>query len=341
MSHYQSFPDQNGDSKSYDKLIALRLPELNQKSFLDVGCNEGFFCGFAKFAGASRVVGIDIHEPIIKKATERFPACEFFAQSWDNLPGDNFDVIIMLSALHYSENQIETIKNLVDKLTPDGILVLEIGIVDSNEANFIEVKRAIDKRKFPTFPFLPILLKDYAWKIIGNSVNQAGDPVSRHVIHVSRKKPRAYLIIEPGFSGKSSIVRDLFLPAGLHVIVCDKLMSDIATGSVKVSNELFDVVSRDFSIFSLHLTYDNIFQSNLAHELFSIILNQGISSNSDFVVDCFVPIAHHSYVIEFFKNNGCLPIILKWDRPQPHPMEQDDLRNLARSYIESFSKNEQ
>lgn len=44
---YQSFPDQAGGSHSFDKLTQLRLPPLAGRSFLDVGCNEGFFCGFA------------------------------------------------------------------------------------------------------------------------------------------------------------------------------------------------------------------------------------------------------------------------------------------------------
>ena len=73
MAQYQSFPDAAGDSRTLDKLKALRLPDLAGKSFLDVGCNEGFFCGFARFLGAGRVVGVDHSEQFIARARVRFP----------------------------------------------------------------------------------------------------------------------------------------------------------------------------------------------------------------------------------------------------------------------------
>src|SRR3546814_2465756 len=76
MTQYQSFPDASGDSRTLEKLKALKLPELGGLGFLDVGCNEGFFCGFAKFQGASRAVGIDQSRPFIERARARFPACE-------------------------------------------------------------------------------------------------------------------------------------------------------------------------------------------------------------------------------------------------------------------------
>src|ERR1044072_741458 len=59
VTQYQSFPGAAGDSQSLQKLKPLHIPALKGRSFLDVGCNEGFFCGYARFDGAERVVGID------------------------------------------------------------------------------------------------------------------------------------------------------------------------------------------------------------------------------------------------------------------------------------------
>ena len=42
---YHDFPWQKGASDSFAKLLALSLPALQGKSVLDVGCNEGYFCG--------------------------------------------------------------------------------------------------------------------------------------------------------------------------------------------------------------------------------------------------------------------------------------------------------
>ena len=44
---YQSFVGQPGASDSAGKLRAIQLPNLSGKSFLDLGCNAGFFCGHA------------------------------------------------------------------------------------------------------------------------------------------------------------------------------------------------------------------------------------------------------------------------------------------------------
>ena len=75
MAQYQSFPDASGASRTLDKVKALKLPVLEGRSFLDVGCNEGFFCGLAKHLGASRVVGLDRSALFIERARARFPDC--------------------------------------------------------------------------------------------------------------------------------------------------------------------------------------------------------------------------------------------------------------------------
>jgi trans-aconitate methyltransferase len=116
MAQYQSFPDAVGDSRTLDKLKALRLPDLSGKSFLDVGCNEGFFCGFAGFQGAARVVGIDRSEAFLARARRRFTDCQFLAQGWETLPEERFDVILLASALHYAEDQPALIRALVERL---------------------------------------------------------------------------------------------------------------------------------------------------------------------------------------------------------------------------------
>ena len=90
MAQYQTFPGAPGDSLTLDKLKRLSLPELQGKRFLDVGCNEGFFCGFAAFAGAAHSVGIDRSRGFIDRARQRFPSCEFHARGWDDLPEGDF-----------------------------------------------------------------------------------------------------------------------------------------------------------------------------------------------------------------------------------------------------------
>jgi SAM-dependent methyltransferase len=112
----------------------------------------------------------------VDRAKARFPDCQFFAQSWEQLPEGRFDVILLASALHYAEDQAALIHRLMDSLQDDGTLVLEIGLAPSGKSEWVRVKRSIDERLFPSRGKLGEILEDYAWKIVGYSVQQAGDP---------------------------------------------------------------------------------------------------------------------------------------------------------------------
>ncbi len=113
MVQYQTFPEVPGDSSTFEKLKALRLPDLVGKRFLDVGCNEGFFCGYAKFAGATEAIGLDQSNMFIERAKRRFGNVRFLQQSWDALPDGEFDCVLLASALHYAEDQPDLIARLM------------------------------------------------------------------------------------------------------------------------------------------------------------------------------------------------------------------------------------
>src|SRR3546814_11384419 len=74
-------------------------------------------------------------------------------------------------------------------------------------------------------PKMREVLVDYAWKWMGRSVTQDGDPVGRHVIHVIRRRPVAYLLMQPPGYGTSSLASRLFVPAGLAVVLVDQHLS--------------------------------------------------------------------------------------------------------------------
>ncbi len=87
---YQNFWNRKGGSDSSGKLQALKLPNLEGKSLLDIGCNEGFFCMEAKKRGAARVVGIDRGAEFIEAAKKRAPEIDFRCQTWETLPEGPF-----------------------------------------------------------------------------------------------------------------------------------------------------------------------------------------------------------------------------------------------------------
>jgi SAM-dependent methyltransferase len=334
MAQYQSFPGAPGDSHTVDKLKALRLPDLRGRSFLDVGCNEGFFCGFAHHQGASRSLGVDQSEAFIARARRRFPECEFLCQGWDRLPPEKFDAILLASALHYADDQSALIHRLVEHLTADGVLVLELGIVSSQRSEWVKVKRGIDERYFPTMPKLRELLKDHAWKWMGPSVNQAGDPVSRHVVHVSRRRPVAYLLLEPPGYGKSSIAASLFGRARLPVVSGDQQLDQAAKGKVQAPEALLRWLREGYSPYELDRVIGSIFEAGLARELVQLWL-AGVPAG-DFALDAYVPSERHADVERILVEAGYLPVSLRWNRVGPAALPMDTLAAQAEDFYLSL-----
>lgn len=335
-AQYQSFPDAAGDSRTLDKLKALRLPGLEGRSFLDVGCNEGFFCGFARFQGAKRAVGVDSSALFIERARERFPECEFHQQGWEHLPEGQFDVILLASALHYADDQPALVRALVERLSPDGTLVLELGIVSSRKAEWTRVKRGIDEREFPSMPMLREMLAGYAWKWMGPSVSQDGDPVARHVVHISRRRPVAYLLMQPPGYGKSSLASGLFPGAGVAVVSGDQVLGQVAKGQGGggVSKKLVEAVTEDYSPFRLDQTIDRIFDRGLGADLVALWLS-GVEGG-DVALDAYVPASHHREIEGLLDARGYLPVRLEWDRVGPAPLPEAAVAQAADAFYLSL-----
>lgn len=335
MAQYQSFPDAAGDSRTLDKLRALRLPGLEGKTFLDVGCNEGFFCGYAQFAGAHRVVGLDKSRLFLDRARRRFPSCEFVLGDWTNLPDGPFDVVLLASALHYADDQEALVRQLVGLLSRDGVLVLEMGLVNSARSEWRKVKRGDDQRLFPSMKKLEEILEPYAWKWLGPSVDQAGDPVKRHVVHVSRRRPRAYLLMQPPGFGKSTLARDLFKRAGVQTVSGDELILQVARGQRPAPEALRRLLSEQFSPFRIDELIRDVFASGLGEALVNVFVDA--VQSGDFALDVYVPDASHSAVEAAMHKLGYLPVRLSWDRAGPAPQGSDQQAQVAAAWMEELS----
>lgn len=334
MAQYQSFPDAAGDSLTLDKLKALRLPEMAGKSFLDVGCNEGFFCGFARFQGATKSVGIDRSTEFIARARERFPVCEFHLREWNDLPQDTFDVILLASALHYAEDQPALIRALVERLSPDGTLVLELGIASSRKAEWTRVDRGIDERLFPSMPMVRKILADFAWKWMGPSVAQQGDPVPRHVIHVSPRRPVAYLLMQPPGYGKSSLASGLFVPAGVQVVSGDQQIGLVAAGKLAADESLRTAIAGDYSPFRIDQLIQGLFDRGLGEELVGLWL--AAAGGDDVALDVYVPTSHHATVERLLAARGYLPVRLLWERVGAPPLPDVVISEQAETFYLSL-----
>lgn len=283
---YQSFPWVRGDSESYKKLLALQLPSLEGKTFLDVGCNEGFFCGYAEFLGAKSVTGVDIDPRFLTVARALFPGCTFLCEDWENLGEERYDVILNASAIHYARDQKKFLDMLMSRLEPWGTLVLEIGVAPGEANEFAEVRRSIDTRLFPTRAKLAEMLDGYAWKLISRSVPQAGDPIPREVYHISRKLPFAILVLDDPHAGKSFTVRQIFKPE-IRRISGDVLYYAVADGTCAAPASITDIVMQNKKRMDCGSITYQIFKKGFFSDFCQWLAETG--AQQDFILDMYIP----------------------------------------------------
>ncbi|KIQ97615.1 hypothetical protein TI01_0890 [Lysobacter sp. A03] len=243
-------------------------------------------------------------------------------------------MILLASALHYADDQPALIQALVERLSDSGTLILELGIASSRKAEWIDVKRGIDERAFPSMPMLRQVLSDYAWKWMGPSVLQDGDPVARHVVHISRRRPVAYLLMQPPGYGKSSIASGLFPRADIPIVSGDEQIGLVAKGKAKVSEALRAAIMEGYSPYHLDQTIQRIFEQGLGGELVALWLGQ--AKDNDVALDVYVPSAYHGAVEQLLEDRGYLPVQLRWERVGQAPLPEAMMAEQAEAFYLSM-----
>lgn len=216
---YQTFdPQHPGSSDSEGKWRALRLPSslFREARVLDIGCNEGFFCGKALDGGAVTVYGVEQDYRLADAARVRFPHADILNQSWDEpWPSEDWDVVLMLSAVHYAEDQPRLFRRIARSLAIGGIFVLECGISDMPGRGWQRTTRSDGSTvRFPSLLQLQHMLRSSGLSLRdrGPSVVQSGDPVPRSVIHCGVSSRSLLLVTGSSLGGKTSLCETLGVP---------------------------------------------------------------------------------------------------------------------------------
>jgi len=111
-------------------VLKAMMPELQNKSVLDLGCGFGWHCRYAREQQASSVIGIDISENMLQKAREMTDDSSI---SYIKIPIEDigfadsqFDVAISSLALHYIKSFEKICKRVYECLKPGGVFVFSV-----------------------------------------------------------------------------------------------------------------------------------------------------------------------------------------------------------------------
>lgn len=109
------------------------LPELKGKKVLDLGCGMGEHLAYYLSQGASKVVGLDLSELMLKKAeedlTKHWQKERDFVlfcspmEALDQMPEQGFDVVVSSFAFHYIEDFADLLAKISSKMTACGTLI--------------------------------------------------------------------------------------------------------------------------------------------------------------------------------------------------------------------------
>ncbi len=110
----------------WPNLVAM-LPDVNGKNVVDLGCGFGWFCRWAREAGAARVLGLDVSENMLARARTdtRHDAVEYRREDLErlDLPAGAFDLAYSSLTLHYLVNLAGMMRMVHRALVPGGSLV--------------------------------------------------------------------------------------------------------------------------------------------------------------------------------------------------------------------------
>lgn len=111
-------------------VLQALLPELRNKTVLDLGCGFGWHCRYAREQEASSVIGVDISENMLQQARE---LTHDSAITYVQLPIEDiefapaqFDVVISSLAFHYIESFGDICKKVYNCLKPEGNFIFSV-----------------------------------------------------------------------------------------------------------------------------------------------------------------------------------------------------------------------
>lgn len=183
------------------KLDAIRLPDLEGKDVLDVGCDFGFWSFLAANRGAKSVVGIDRNRPVRgemfdvvasnREVAEAYPAlrvCDFVelnvGKQWHEV--GLFDVVFMFSMYHHVFENVgdhAPIWFWLWRQTRPGGVVLWEGPVDNSDGVVTSNMSAENQAHYTRDKILGAASVYFDYEYVGPALHET----TRHVFRFTRK----------------------------------------------------------------------------------------------------------------------------------------------------------
>ncbi|OZQ70166.1 SAM-dependent methyltransferase [Paenibacillus sp. VTT E-133280] len=132
FSAYKQMPRSIGGLKAAGEWHVLQplIPDLHNKSVLDLGCGFGWHCLYAREQQASSVVGVDISEKMLQEARGKTddPAISYIQMPIEDIEfaSEQFDMVISSLAMHYVASFEAICRKVHAYLKPGGSFIFSV-----------------------------------------------------------------------------------------------------------------------------------------------------------------------------------------------------------------------
>ncbi|PHR93595.1 MAG: hypothetical protein COA69_02860 [Robiginitomaculum sp.] len=310
---YQSVVGKDGSSNSQGKWDAMKVPanEIEGARVLDLGCNEGFFIEKFMSLGASAATGVDKDTILLDRARKRVPGANFVDAFWDDFLGaqadNSFDLIIMLSAIHYAPNYHQILRKINRVLAPGGTFYLEGSVGGFLTNLLVPVDRgqgagADTVYHFTHASFARILSDQFTLRYINRSVDQPGDPIPRHMYKLTPKLRTCLIVTGASASGKTTLSQRIELADFTHIEI-DKLTKMLM--QTKLTGLGRDMAEK-FSPRQLNKVYEYLLEDQTRLDQFTKYLIRNCKDTKDIVMEGVIlnDDAYRARIIGLLEDDG-------------------------------------
>jgi len=136
----EEYKKHSGSQQLWAQELLKKLDLQSDDSVLDIGCGDGkITAGIASRITSGRVVGIDNSPEMIKLSKKNFPEKLHKNLRFDVLNASNmtfnreFDIVFSNAALHWIQDHLSVLKEILNSLKNGGIALLQMGGKYGNE----------------------------------------------------------------------------------------------------------------------------------------------------------------------------------------------------------------
>jgi ubiquinone/menaquinone biosynthesis C-methylase UbiE len=156
--------------------MVSKLPDLQAKTVLCLGCGSGEETEILQDKGADRITGIDISEKLIEIAKNTYPEIEFHTMDMERLTfkDNSFDYVYSSLTLHYVEDWAKTLDEVFRVLKPGGTFLFsthhplkwgaETILRDGATLQIIGTEKSVDKQSHRAYgDYLSVTRRETTW----------------------------------------------------------------------------------------------------------------------------------------------------------------------------------